>query len=143
MPFGITNCIPGYISAPWDSGPSIGSQGCGSPHNEALTQAPPTLRLPWSSPRPLGGGRRNRFSYSMRGGIWQASLVCGFKRLLRHTCVLEDTQFLALATGQPLALDPGLSWSCSAPLQNNYFLLQAPNGVSNSSILIYSLNRCK
>jgi hypothetical protein len=54
----------------------------------------------------------------------------------------KTTQFHVLAAKQPLDHVPGLSRSSPAPLQDDYSLVQTPNGASNHSILIYSKNRC-
>jgi hypothetical protein len=102
------------LVALWESSHSIGSQGCESPRGEAPIQTPPTTGLPWPSLWPLKVGRGDYPPYSTRCRIHQASLA-------------------------PIT---GLSRSSAVSLQDNYSLVQAPNGANDHSIFIYSLSRC-
>jgi hypothetical protein len=88
--FYITHCIPRHILAPWDSGLSTGSQGCGSLRGKAPTQAPPTVGLPWHHHNHWEWGGDTTLLIVPAMGFGKLPLVYGSKWLPRNTCVLED-----------------------------------------------------
>jgi hypothetical protein len=83
----------------------------------------------------------------LRHTLWNlvGPVDCGSKELPRHiVCIGRPAITLALALGAGYLVAQALDCpkEVFVPLQDNYSLVQAPNGKNNHSILIQFLNRC-